>query len=186
MLRSHNTEPMNKTVLTYGLIAGLVVTVMMWLTLGGGEHDFDNGLWIGYTTMVVAFSTIFFAVRSYRDKQNEGAITFSKAFRIGLYITLIASTMYVASWMVLSATTGQEFMTEYYEHEKARMESSGMAAEEVEAELKEMDEMMELYNNNPVFKAGITYTEILPVGLLISLLCAALLKRRSPGPVPGA
>lgn len=172
---------MNKTVLTYGIIAGLIVTVMMWLTLGSGEHDFDNGLWIGYTTMVVAFSTIFFAVKSYRDKQNAGAITFGKAFLIGLYITLIASTMYVASWMVLSATTGEEFMAEYYQHEKARMESSGMPTPEVEAKLKEMDEMMELYNNNPVFKAGITYTEILPVGLLISLVSAAFLKRRGPG-----
>lgn len=171
---------MNKTVLTYGIIAGLIVTVMMWLTLGSGEHDFDNGMWIGYTTMVVAFSTIFFAVKSYRDKQKAGAISFGKAFLIGLYITLIASTMYVASWMVLSATTGQEFMAGYHEHEKARMESSGMAAEEVEAKLKEMDEMMELYNNNPAFKAGITYMEILPVGLLISLICAGLLKRRDP------
>lgn len=177
---------MNKTILTYGIIAGLIVTVMMWLTLGSGEHDFDNGLWIGYTTMVVAFSTIFFAVKTFRDKQNNGGITFGRAFRIGLSITLIASTMYVASWMVLSATSDKDYMAEYYEHTKAQLESSGRPAQEIEAELKEMREMGELYNSSIAVKIGFTYTEILPVGLLISLLCAGLLKRRSHARPSGA
>lgn len=168
---------MNKTVLTYGIIAGLIVSAMMWFTLGRGSHDFDKGMWIGYTTMVVAFSTIYIAVKGHRDKQLGGAISFGRAFLIGLYITLIASTMYVASWMVLSDSMGQAFMAEYYAHEKAKMESSGMPAPVVESKLKEMSEMMELYNSSPVFKMGITYTEILPVGLLVSLLCALLLKR---------
>ena len=186
MFRGHNTEPMNKTVLTYGLIAGLIVTVMMWLTLGSGEHDFDNGLWIGYTTMVVAFSTIFFAVKTFRDKQNEGVITFGKAFRMGLYITLIASTMYVASWMVLSATSDHDYMADYYEHTKAELEASGLPQAEMDAELQKMRDMTALYNNNIAVKIGFTYTEILPVGLLISLLCAGLLKRRSPEMRSGA
>ena len=55
---------MKKIVLTYGIIGGIIVCVMMWLTLGSGKHDFDNGMWIGYTTMVIALSTIFFAVKS--------------------------------------------------------------------------------------------------------------------------
>ena len=170
---------MTRTVLTYGIIGGVIVSAMMWLTLGSGQHDFDNGMWIGYTTMVIALSTIFFAVKSYRDKHSGGSITFGKAFLLGLGITLVASTMYVASWMVLSATSKQDFMQEYYAHEKARMESSGMQAVQLEAKLQEMRDFQELYKN-PAVKIGFTYMEILPVGLLISLLCAALLKRRAP------
>ena len=166
---------MKKTILTYGII----VSAMMWLTLGSGDHDLDNGMWIGYTTMVIALSTIFFAVRTYRDKHLSGSIKFGKAFRMGLYITLVASTMYVASWMVLSATSEQDFMQEYYEHEKAKLESSDMPAAEVEAELEEMRYFGELYKN-PVVKIGFTYLEILPVGLLISLICAGILKRGAP------
>lgn len=168
---------MKKIVLTYGIIGGIIVSAMMWLTLGSGEHDFDNGMWIGYTTMVIALSTIFFAVKTYRDKHLGGSIKFGKAFLMGLYITLLASTMYVASWMVLSANSKQDFMQAYYEHEKAKLESSDMPAAEVESKLLEMREFGEMYKN-PVVKVGFTYMEILPVGLLISLICAAILMRR--------
>ena len=170
---------MKKIVLTYGIIGGIIVAAMMWLTLGSGEHDFDNGMWIGYTTMVIALSTIFFAIKAYRDKHLAGSIKFGKAFVLGLLITLVASTFYVASWLVLSATSDQDFMTEYYEHEKQKLESGDLAPEEVEAKLQEMRDFQELYKN-PAVKIGFTYMEILPVGLLISLLCAALLKRRAP------
>lgn len=168
---------MKKTILTYGLIGGVIVSAMMWITLSGGQHDFDSGLWIGYTTMVIALSTIFFAVKTYRDKHLGGSITFGKAFLMGLYITLVASTMYVASWLVLSATSKQDYMVDYYAHTKAQLEKSDLPAAEVEAQLKEMRDFQEQYKN-PIVKIGFTYLEILPVGVLISVICAGLLRRR--------
>jgi len=174
---------MKKTVLTYGIIGGIIVSALMWLTLGSGQHDFDNGMWIGYTTMVVALSTIFFAVKAYRDKSLGGSINFGKAFLMGLYITLIASTMYAGSWMVLSATTDQDFMEQYYAHEKQKLDSSDLPPAEVEAKLQEMRDFQEMYKN-PIVKIGFTYMEILPVGLLISLICAGLLARRASDPIP--
>ena len=172
---------MKKIVLIYGLIGGLIISVLMWLTLGSGQHDFENGELIGYTTMVVALSTIFFGVKAYRDKHLDGRITFGKAFLLGLYIALVASTLYVASWMLLSATTGDYFMVQYYEHAKQEMESSNMPAEEMNAKLEEMQQFAELYKN-PIVKIGFTYLEILPVGLLVSLLVAAILKRKEARP----
>ncbi|MEO8068029.1 MAG: DUF4199 domain-containing protein [Flavobacteriales bacterium] len=170
---------MRRIVLTYGIIGGIIVAAMMWLTLAGDNHDFENGLWIGYTTMVIALSTIFFAVKTYRDKHLGGTINFGKAFLMGLYITLLASTFYVASWLVLSATSKHDYMAEYYDHTKAELESSGQPAAQVEAQLQEMRDFNELYKN-PIVKIGFTYMEILPVGLLISLICAAMLKRNTP------
>ena len=130
--------------------------------------------------MSIALSTIFFAVKGYRDKHLNGSITFGKAFLVGLYITLVASTMYVASWMVLSATSEFDYMAEYYEHHKKELESSDLPAAEVEEELKDFRDIQESYKN-PIVKIGFTYVEILPVGLLISLLSAAILKRKSSG-----
>jgi Protein of unknown function (DUF4199) len=170
---------MKRIVLTYGIIGGIIVSAMMWITLGSGKHDFDNGEWIGYTTMVVALSTIFFGVKSYRDKHLGGSIKFGKAFLMGLYITLIASTMYVASWMVMSSMSKEDFMEQYYEHTKTKLESSTLPKEEIELQLKDIRDFQEQYKN-PAVKIGVTYMEILPVGLLISLICAAILKRRGP------
>lgn len=167
---------MKRILLTYGLIAGVIVSVMMVLTLGMDNVDFDNGELIGYTTMVIALSTIFFGVRTYRDKHNGGIIKFGKAFLIGLSITMVASTMYVATWMVLSHYQENDFMEQYYEHMKEKMNSSDMPAEQVEAKLAELRDFQELYKN-PVVKVGVTYMEILPVGILISLSCALVLKR---------
>ncbi|MCB9184351.1 MAG: DUF4199 domain-containing protein [Flavobacteriales bacterium] len=174
---------MKRIVLIYGLIAGVIVSAMMWLTLGSGQHDFDNGEMIGYTTMVIAFVTIFFGVKAYRDRQG-GAITFGKAFLVGLGITLVASTMYVASWMLMSATTDQDFMQAYYEHTKEKLENSGAPAEEVEAELAKLRYFGELYKN-PVVKIAFTYLEILPVGLFFSLLFAAILRKRADARAAG-
>ena len=96
-----------------------------------------------------------------------------------LYITLVASTLYVASWMVYSSMAKQDYMQEYYAHTKAELETSDLPAEQVEAQLQEMRDFQEMYKN-PLVKIGFTYVEILPVGLLISLLSATILKRRTP------
>jgi hypothetical protein len=170
---------MRKIILTYGIIGGIIVSAMMWLTLGSGKHDFDNGELIGYTTMVIALSTIFFGVKTCRDKHFGGRITFGKAFLIGLGITLVASTLYVGSWLVMDSTTKQDFMGAYYEHTKTELEKSGTPPAEMEAQLAELREFQEMYKN-PLVKVGFTYMEILPVGLLISLICAGLLRRKRP------
>lgn len=172
---------MKRTVLIYGLIGGIIVSAMMFMTLGSGNHDWENGEMIGYTTMVIALSTIFFGVKTYRDKHLGGSIKFGKAFLLGLYITLVASTMYVASWMVISAVSEVDFMEQYSEHMEKEMRGSGMPEVEVEAKLQEMREFGELYKN-PIVKIGFTYMEILPVGLLISLICAAFLRRKAVVP----
>ncbi|HRF82238.1 MAG TPA: DUF4199 domain-containing protein [Flavobacteriales bacterium] len=169
---------MKRIILTYGLIGGIIVSAMMWLTLGDGNHDWENGEMIGYTTMVIALSTIFFGVKAHRDKNLAGSITFGKAFLTGLYITLIASTLYVATWLVISANMEKDFMESYIEHTQAKLVERGTPEVEVQTKVQEMRAMGELYKN-PVVKVGFTYMEILPVGLLISLVCAGVLKRRS-------
>ncbi len=169
---------MKRIVLIYGLIAGVVVSVLMLSNVSIMGCGWEYGLLAGYTTMVIALGTIFFAVKAYRDRSG-GSIGFGKAFVMGLYITLIASTLYVASWMVYSSTMEPDFMTQYIAHTEEQMRSEGKPEAEMEAELKELRDSAEMYKN-PVVKIGMTYMEILPVGLLISLLCAAILKRKAP------
>ena len=93
---------MKKIVVVNGLIAGLIVAAMFLITMGlyHKNGNFEGGMLVGYASMLLAFSLIFVAILRYRDKYNNGAVSFGKAFRIGLYITLIASTIYVATWLV--------------------------------------------------------------------------------------
>jgi len=168
---------MRKTVFTFGIIAGIIVSAMLFITMTEDFVGMKHGELIGFATMIIAFTTIFFAIRAYRDKYNGGEIKFGKAFLIGLYITLIASTLYVASWMLISGTYGKNYMDQYYENAIEEIRESDMSQEEIDLQIRSMQQFQEMYKN-PFVKIGVTYMEILPVGLVISLISAGLLRKR--------
>src|SRR5690242_6026337 len=85
---------MKRTVWTFGLIAGAILSIMMLITVPFADRiGFDKSLIVGYTTMVLGFLMIFFGVKSYRDNMGGGSISFGRALTIGLLITVIASLL---------------------------------------------------------------------------------------------
>ena len=169
---------MQKIVLTFGLIAGAILSAMMLLTLP--FHDqigFDNSAIVGYTTMVLAFLMVFFGVRSYRDNVAGGSVTFVRAFMVGLMITAIATVCYVATWELVGQKLAPDYIDKYaaYSVEKAR--KSGATDAEIAAKTKEMAEFKEMYKN-PLVNISLTFLEPLPVGLLFTLVAAGVLSRK--------
>lgn len=176
---------MKKIIWTYGLIAGAIVAGVMFITLPmwqNGTLNFDNGELVGYTTMVIALSMIFFGVKAYRDNHLNGVITFGKGLKIGMLITLIAAVMYALAWEVSYATVMGDITDKMQEHYISEMKEGGASAEEVEKAKKQFATFAEYYKN-PVIRFGMTLAEILPVGIVISLISAALLKRKEFLPV---
>lgn len=171
---------MKKTILVFGLIAGLIVTAMMLYSAAmiANHQDFKGNEVLGYTTMLIAFSFIFVGIKNFRDKHNQGVISFGKAFRIGLYITLIASTMYVVVWLVDYYVFIPDFAEKYAICALDKAKSKGATPAELKEQAAELAKFTEMYKN-PLFVILVTYTEILPIGLIVSLISALLLKRRS-------
>ncbi len=90
---------MRKTVLTFGLISGGILSLMMLSTVPFVDQiGFDKGAIIGYTTMVLSFLLVFFGIRSYRENIGQGVITFGRAFSVGILITIISCLCYVVTW----------------------------------------------------------------------------------------
>jgi hypothetical protein len=172
---------MKKIVWVNGLIAGAIVTAMMLFSTYYHcvKGDFDNAEVYGYTSMILAFSFIFVGIKTYRDKYNNGTVSFGKAFLIGLFISLIASTCYVAAWQVDYHFFFPDFMDIYSARTIEKLKASGAGAAEIASKTKEMMEFKEMYKN-PVFNVLITYVEILPLGILITLICSFILKRKQP------
>src|SRR6478735_4678738 len=108
---------MKKVVLTFGLISGAIICVMTMATMAinQAQTDFKLAEVLGYVSMIVSLSMVFFGIRSYRDNYRQGIISFGKAFQVGLYITLIASFLYVIGWMFYSHFNPQ-LMNEYFQH----------------------------------------------------------------------
>ena len=172
---------MKKTVLTFGLIAGGILSVMMLLTLPFHETiGFDRLEIIGYATMVGAFLLIYFGVRSYRDRVAGGWLSFGRAFKVGALIALIASSCYVATWQVIYHTVGDRFMEQYQAHALEQERASGATAAELEKRRTDMERFAALYRN-PAINVAITFLEPLPIGLLFALVSAALLRRKTVG-----
>ena len=169
---------MRKIVLTFGLIAGAILSAMMLITLPfHDEIGFDKSLIVGYTTMVLAFLMVFFGVRSYRDNVAGGSVTFGRAFMVGLMITAVASVCYVATWELVGQQLAPDYLDKYaaYSVEKAR--KSGATDAQIAAKTKEMTEFKEMYKN-PLVNISLTFLEPLPVGLLFTLVAAAVLSRK--------
>lgn len=170
---------MKKIVLTYGLIAGLVVSAVMLImvtTCGQGDN-YEGNMLIGYASMLIAFSMIFVGVKSYRDKHLNGVISFGKAFKVGFLIALIASTFYVVAWLIDYHFFIPDFMDKYTANEISKLKGSGISASELASKTKDLEDMREMYKN-PVMQILMTYAEILPVGLIVSLIAALILKKK--------
>ena len=178
---------MKKTVVTFGIISGVVIAVLMSITTVFADRiGFDRAIVVGYTTMLIAFLLVFFGIKSYRDNIGGGEITFGRAFTVGILITLITCAFYVISWEILYYTFLHDFPEKYGNHliEKAR--ASGATPEQLAQQLEEVKQMKALLDNPLLAPAVIFISEPLPVGLVMTLISALILrrKRRVPAEVP--
>ena len=169
---------MKKTILTFGLISGAVSSLMMAATVPFMDKiGFDKGLYIGYTAIVLSFLLVYFGIRSYRDNFGNGQITFAKAFAVGISITLISCIFYVVTWEVIYFNFMHDHMDKYGSHVVEKLKASGASAAAVQAKIQELKEFKVRYEN-PVFNAAMTFIEPFPIGLVITLISAAVLRRK--------
>ena len=171
---------MKKNILIYGIIGGIVVSVLMLFSVNylSSLVDYDTSLVIGYASMLIAFSLVFVGIRNYRDKYNGGVITFGKAFKIGIMIVLIASTLYVVAWLIDYYFFIPDYMEKYSAHTLDELKANGASQREIDEQTKEIANTITMLKN-PFFNAMIAYSEILPVGLVVTLISSLILKRKA-------
>jgi uncharacterized membrane protein len=168
---------MTKTVWKYGLISGLVMALLMVGTFGYQERiPTSQALLIGYTTIVLSFLLIYFGVRSYRDTVGGGQLGFGRALAIGSLIALISSCCYVATWEVIYFNFMPDFSAKYAAQQIDKVRKSGATQAQIDAKVVEMQKFQVSYAN-PLINAAYTLIEPLPVGLVIALVSAGVLRR---------
>lgn len=173
-----------KYALVYGSLAGLVVIGAIGLGLTFAERDgFFTSEYLGYLVMLVALALIFVGVKRYRDVEHGGVIRFLPAFGMGVGIAVVAAIVYVATWETYLAATDYAFMDQYIASIADQRRAEGVPEAEIARQMAEYAWMQDAYDN-PFLRIPITFLEILPVGLLIALVSAALL--RNPRLLPAA
>lgn len=169
---------MKRIVIICGLITGAIVSIFMVASIAWcyASGSFEGNMLVGYASMLLSFSLIFVGIKNFRDKYNHGTVTFGKAFLIGLYITLIASTIYVIVWMIDYHFFIPDFLEKFGDAAIKKVQAEGATAAELEKVNAEMGTYREMYKN-PLMIILLTYMEILPVGLIVSLISALILKK---------
>jgi len=182
---------MKKTVVTFGLISGALSSLMMVATVPFAHRiGFNQALIVGYTTIVLSFLLVFFGIRSYRDNASNGQITFTKAFAVGISITLISCIFYVVTWEILYFNFMHDFMDNYGAHTIEKLKASGASPAAVQVQLQQLKKFKEQYEN-PLFNSLMTFIEPFPIGLAITFISAAVLRKKAqsqpaPSPLPAS
>ena len=168
---------MLRTILKYGLIAGLVVGGFELATfvLFSGMPPLKYGMVIGYTTMLIALSAVFVGIKRHRDRDRGGVIGFWRALGVGLGISFVAGLFYVAAWEVVQSMMHMDFASSYAKAIIASQKAKG-ASDEALAKLSAEMEAFKVQYANPLYRLPMTFAEIFPIGVLVSLISAGLLR----------
>jgi Protein of unknown function (DUF4199) len=169
---------MRKTILTFGLISGAISSLLMIAIVAFGNRiGFDRGAVIGYTSIVLSFLMVFFGIQSYHDNIGNGQITFLKAVAVGISITLISCICYVLTWEIIYYNFLPGFWDKYGAHLAEKLRASGASPAAVQAKLQQVAKHKEQYKN-PLLNATLTFIEPFPIGLVITLISALVLRRK--------
>lgn len=171
---------MKKSVLIYGSVLGSLLVASIFYLISwcyNNPYRESNDL-LGYAAQIIVFSLVFFGIRNYRNKFNGGVISFGKAFKTGLLITLVGTTMYVVVWLFYYYLFVPDFLDYYFAHELYMLELNGADAERLARKTEQQKDFRDMYRN-PLFIILITYVEVFPTGLLVSLVSALILKRKN-------
>lgn len=169
---------MFRNILIWGSLAGLIVGGILFGTtvaMADQPPAMGIGMLIGYSAMLLALSAVFVGIKRHRDQALGGVIRFWPAFAMGLGISLVAGVFYVLAWEAALAVTGMDFGAKYAEHLLEQRRAAGAGAAELAKYAAELDAFRVQYAN-PLYRMPMTFTEIFPVGVLVSLISAALLR----------
>ena len=167
---------MFRKILSYGVVAGLIVGVpLSAIVVSAGGHEMHYGMVIGYAIMLVGLSTVFVAVKRHRDLDLGGVIGFWPALGMGLGISVVASVVYVAAWETTVALTHLDFANGYAKMLIEQKKAAGVTGAALAKFTAEMEQFKAQYAN-PLYRWPMTFIEIFPVGVLVSLVSAGLLR----------
>jgi len=174
---------MKKVVLTFGLIAGLIIASLVWVTailVERGAIGFGQLEIVGYASMIVALSMVFFGIKSYRDNSPGKTLRFWKGVQVGVLISLIAGVLYwggAISYGIVNPGFDERFMRQFTELKVGKLQEQQAPQVEIDRARAEVEMMSGLFKN-PVLFFLVCLMEILPVGFIVTLISAGLLRRK--------
>lgn len=168
---------MKNTILRYGLRSAITICSLSlagWFL--GKNLDYSVQEVIGYAGMIVSLLFVFLGIKHYRDKENNGIVSFGKAVLIGILITLIAALAFGILDVIYIKYINPDFMAEYYSHYVEQMKNS-LPQAELQTKLVELEAQKELFSNT-FMSFFLMFATVFIIGFIISLISALMLQRK--------
>jgi Protein of unknown function (DUF4199) len=163
-------------IVRYGVIGGLIVGIPLFtITLAFGDLGSPWGYVVGYLIMLIGLSTIFIAIKRHRDADLGGVIKFWPALGMGLAISFVAGIFYVLAWEAVLDIGHLDFASTYAQSMIDAAKAKGLTGDALAKVIAEAKQFRTSYAN-PLYRLPETFAEIFPVGVLVSLVSAALLR----------
>ncbi len=176
---------MTRIAFVYGAISGAITISVMILGYAFATSENATGSQVlGYSVMIIALSMIFVGVKTYRDRDLGGVIKFKLAFLLGLAIAGVAGGFYVAGWEIYLAITDYVFINNYTAGIIEAKRADGISGEALNKIIADM-EVMKLRYAHPLYRIPMTFIEIFPIGLVVALVSAGLLRNPKILPARG-
>jgi len=170
-----------KYAFVYGAIGGAIAISIISAILALDLSNHTSSVWFGYLVMLASLSLIFVGMKRYRDVECGGVIRFWRALGLGVAMAAVAGLIYALGWEVFVAASGYDFISDYSRAMVEGMRAEGATQAAIDAKVAELGQMATMYNNPPI-RIAMIFVEIFPVGLLVALVSAALL--RNPRMLP--
>ncbi|HYC29830.1 MAG TPA: DUF4199 domain-containing protein [Chitinophagaceae bacterium] len=170
---------MKRTILRYGLISSLIIVILFLLEffIFRSAPNYDVQEIFGYTSMIVSMLLVFFGIKHYRDKENNGRLTFGRGMKVGVLIVLIPSVAFGIFNLLYVTVINPGFMKSYYQFYLAKMQQSMPAAEFVKAKA-ELDAQMAMFSN-PIISSLVMAVTVFLIGLIITVISSLILRRNA-------
>ena len=154
---------MKATIFKYGLYSFLTAAVLFTLGLiigQGQEADYSTGEILGYLSIVISLLFVFFGIKHFRDKINNGIVSFKKALIIGLLISVLAGIGVAIVDAIYTTFINPDFFDEYTQ----MMIDQGRG-----------DDVIEMGSG---LMAIVMFLTVFIIGIIISLISSLILQRK--------
>ncbi|MGV9004190.1 DUF4199 domain-containing protein [Flavobacterium sp.] len=166
-----------KSALSYGLFFGIIMGIE--LILGyvlniDPQTNSTYGIAINVLNyLVLPFIFIFIACNNYKNKLNEGFITFGQCLKIGVLVCVIAALVYGVFYTAFIYLVPEYFDQIFIKMEEMMKQKNGeMTQEQIDMGLSVAKKFM-----NPALAIPLTAAIFAFVGLIHSLIVGAIVKK---------
>lgn len=169
---------MKKSIIRYSLYGSLTLTVLFVVGMAiGGSIDYSTSEVFGYASMVISLLFVFFGIKHFRDKENNGSVSFGKALLIGVLISLIVAVVFGIIDFLYIKFINPDFMTDYYTHSVEQYKAT-LSESEFQTKLEQLESEKEMFMNPLVTFVVMTMT-VFVLGFIISLISSLILQRKN-------